>query len=320
MPLRLPPLPALRFFEAAGRHQSFKLAAAELNVTPSAISHGIVGLEAALGVELFVREPRGISLTPIGADYLSYIGEAFSLIAIGTQRLPNHRADRPIALSCAPTFASRWLLPRLAAFRSRWPNVNVTVDTSHRQVGFPVDGFDFAVRMSRAPVAGTAWTRLFGERLVPVCSPAYLQTLRDRHGEFSLQHATLIHVNAASEDWQAWLDATGTEGVDAAAGGLRVDTIQLAFEAAGMGLGVALGRHPLVDGDLASGALIAAHAASMKSSTAYWLVSAENAESAIRRPELADFKRWLAGEAAQFDAPPSADGPPHRDSRSEANG
>ncbi|MGF6505974.1 DNA-binding transcriptional LysR family regulator [Paraburkholderia sp. 32] len=151
MPLRLPPLPALRCFEAAGRHQSFKLAAAELNVTPSAISHGIVGLEGALGVELFVREPRGISLTAIGADYLSYVSEAFSLIAIGTQRLPNHRADRPVALSCAPTFASRWLLPPLAGFRARWPHVVVSVDTSRRQVGFPVDGFDFAIRMSRAP-------------------------------------------------------------------------------------------------------------------------------------------------------------------------
>jgi len=310
MPLRLPPLPALRFFEAAGRHQSFKLAAAELNVTPSAISHGIVGLEEALGVELFVREPRGISLTAVGADYLSYVSEAFSLIAIGTQRLPNHRADRPIALSCAPTFASRWLLPRLAAFRARWPKVNVSVDTSHRQVGFPVDGFDFAIRMSRAPVAGTAWTRLFGERLVPVCSPAYLASLRDAHGDASLRRATLIHVNAASEDWQAWLDATGTDKIDTT-GGLHVDTIQLAFEAASMGLGVALGRRPLVDGDLASGALVEACTQTVASGTAYWLVSTEDADSAIRRPELGDFKRWLVDEAMRFDAhgDAAADGP-----------
>ena len=262
MPLRLPPLPALRFFEAAGRHQSFKLAAAELNVTPSAISHGIVGLEQSLGVELFAREPRGISLTAAGADYLSYVSEAFSLIAIGTQRLPNHRANRPIALSCAPTLASRWLLPRLAAFRARWPDANVTVDTSHRQVGFPVDGFDFAIRLSRAPVAGTAWTRLFGERLVPVCSPAYVDNLRDAHGNIHLRRATFIHVNSASEDWQAWLDGvaidgTAIDGIDLN-DGLRVDTIQLAFEAASMGLGVALGRRPLVDRDLASGALVEA--------------------------------------------------------------
>jgi LysR family transcriptional regulator, glycine cleavage system transcriptional activator len=304
MPLRLPPLPALRFFEAAGRHQSFKLAAAELNVTPSAVSHGIVGLEQALGVELFVREPRGISLTATGADYLSYVSEAFSLIAIGTQRLPNHRADRPIALSCAPTFASRWLLPRLAGFRARWPKVNVSVDTSHRQVGFPVDGFDFAIRMSRAPVAGAAWTRLFGERLVPVCSPAYRETLRDARGNIGLQHATLIHVNAASEDWQTWLEATGAEGIDLT-DGLRVDTIQLAFEAASMDLGVALGRKPLVDGDLASGTLVEAGCATIASTTAYWLVSAESAE---RRPELFDFRRWLVSEAGQFDTPPESTG------------
>lgn len=298
MPLRLPPLPALRLFEAAGRHQSFKLAAAELHVTPSAVSHGIVGLEEALGVQLFVREPRGISLTATGADYLSYVSEAFSLIAIGTQRLPNHRANRPVALSCAPTFASRWLLPRLAQFRAHWPNVNVSVDTSHRQVGFPVDGFDFAVRMSRSPVAGAAWTRLFGERLVPVCSPAYLENLRDAHGHLDLRRATLIHVNAASEDWQAWLDATGADDIETA-DGLRVDTIQLAFEAASMGLGVALGRRPLVDSDLASGMLVEARPQTITSDTAYWLVSAENAE---RRPELLDFRRWLVSEAEQIDA------------------
>jgi DNA-binding transcriptional LysR family regulator len=312
MPLRLPPLPALRFFEAAGRHQSFKLAAAELNVTPSAVSHGIVGLEQALGVELFVREPRGISLTAAGADYLSYVSEAFSLIAIGTQRLPNHRADRPIALSCAPTFASRWLLPRLAGFRARWPKLNVSVDTSHRQVGFPVDGFDFAIRMSRSPVAGTAWTRLFGERLVPVCSSAYLETLRDERGNLELRHAMLIHVNSASEDWQAWLDATGADGIDVT-GGLRVDTIQLAFEAASMGLGVALGRKPLVDSDLASGALVEAGSETIASATAYWLVSAENAD---RRPELFDFKRWLVSEAEPFDTPSEASGPGPRSASS----
>ncbi|MFM0101290.1 LysR substrate-binding domain-containing protein [Paraburkholderia nemoris] len=307
MPLRLPPLPALRFFEAAGRHQSFKLAAAELNVTPSAISHGIVGLEQSLGVELFVREPRGISLTTAGADYLSYVSEAFSLIAIGTQRLPNHRANRPIALSCAPTLASRWLLPRLAGFRARWPEANVTVDTSHRQVGFPVDGFDFAIRLSRAPVAGTAWTRLFGERLVPVCSPAYVDNLRDAHGKVDLRHATFIHVNSASEDWQAWLDGvaidgTAVDGIDLN-DGLRVDTIQLAFEAASMGLGVALGRRPLVDRDLASGALVEASPQTIASSTAYWLVSAQNTDSAETRPELSDFKRWLLSEAEPFANP-----------------
>ncbi|SEE18205.1 DNA-binding transcriptional regulator, LysR family [Rhizobiales bacterium GAS188] len=296
MPLRLPPLSSLRFFEAAGRHQSFKLAAAELNVTPSAVSHGIVALERALGVELFVREPRKLSLTPEGADYLPYVSEALSLIAIGTQRLPHNRANRTIAVSCAPTLASRWLLPRLHNFNTRWPNISVSVDTSRRQVGFPVDGFDFAIRMSRATVAGAAWTRLFGEVLVPVCSPAYRDTLVDDEGNIDLRRATLIHVTLASEDWQAWLDRTGTDGIEIARG-LRFDAIQLAFEAAIMGLGVAMGRRPLVDRDLASQALVEISPA-IVAETAYWLVSSEGAD---HRPDLLGFKRWLLGEAEAFE-------------------
>ena len=152
MPLRLPPLPALRFFEAAGRHQSFKLAAAELNVTPSAISHGIVGLEQSLGVELFAREPRGISLTAAGADYLSYVSEAFSLIEIGTQRLPNHRANRPIALSCAPTLASRWLLPRLGSLRAAHPALDVRVLTTQAALDPRREPVDLAVDVRDAAV------------------------------------------------------------------------------------------------------------------------------------------------------------------------
>lgn len=297
MPLRLPPLASLRFFEAAGRHQSFKLAAAELNVTPSAVSHGIVGLEQSLGVELFVREPRKLSLTPEGADYLPYVSEAFSLIAIGTQRLPNNRANRTIAVSCAPTLASRWLLPRLHNFSNRWPDISVTVDTSRRQVGFPVDGFDFAIRMSRAPAAGAAWTRLFGEQLVPVCSPSYRDTLVDEAGNIDLHRATLIHVTSASEDWQAWLDARGIDGIEAA-GGLRFDTIQLAFEAASTGLGVALGRRPLVDRDLATAALVEISPEAIVAETAYWLVSSEGAD---HRPDLSQFKLWLLREAEAFE-------------------
>jgi len=256
-----------------------------------------VGLEQALGVELFIRESRRLSLTPEGADYLPYVSEALSLIAMGTQRLPNHRANRTIAVSCAPTLASRWLLPRLHGFSKRWPNVSVSVDTSRGQVGFPVDGFDFALRMSRAPVAGAAWTRLFGERLVPVCSPAYRDTLVDEAGAIDLRRATLIHVTPASEDWQAWLDGGGIAGVESA-GGLRFDTIQLAFEAAIEGLGVALGRRPLVDRDLAAGALVVLSPEERIAQTAYWLVSADGAN---HRPDLLRFKQWLLREAEAFE-------------------
>lgn len=286
MALRLPPLSALRLFEAAGRHQSFRKAAEELHVTPSAVSHAVVGLEAWLGVALFVREPRRLALTAEGAEYLPYVSEALSLIAIGTQRLPSRHATREIRITAAPTVASRWLLPRLPRFAAEWPNVSVTVDTSHRQAGFPVDGFDFAIRLSRAPAAGAEWTRLFGQILMPVCAPSYPH----RH---DLGQARLLHVTSVSEDWPAWCEATGTPLTEA---GMRFDALTLAWEAAAAGMGVALGCRPLVDRELAAGTLVATGHPAIAAETAYWLVSAEGAE---RRPELRAFRRWLLAEAAE---------------------
>ncbi|OZI61034.1 LysR substrate-binding domain-containing protein [Bordetella genomosp. 11] len=291
MPLRLPPLSPLRFFEAAGRLQSFRLAAAELKVTPSAVSHGIAGLEEYLGVQLFDRGPRGLSLTPAGADYLAYVSEALAVLAVGTRRLPAPRARPGLSLTCAPTFASRWLVPRLAAFRARWPDVDVSLDTSPRQAGFPTDGFDFAIRMSRTAAAGPAWTRLFAERLVPLCSPAYRDSLCGPGGDADLRRAVLIHVPAASEEWQDWLQATGLENMEPA-GTMRVDRLDLAFEAAVAGLGVALGRRPLVDDEIAAGTLVAA-GPTIDAETAYWLVARDGAD---QEPALAGFRLWLLDE------------------------
>lgn len=293
MPLRLPPLPALRLFEAAGRLRSFKLAAAELGLTPSAVSHAIVGLEETLGTKLFVRGPRGLSLTAAGGDYLAYVGEALSLIAVGTQRLPSRRGDRAIAISCAPAFASRWLLPRLSTFTRRWPKVGVTIDTSRRHVGFPVDGFDFAVRMSRSPAGGLSWVRLMTEELVPVCSPSYREKLLTSAGDVDFARATLIHVTTASEGWQSWLEARGVGDIDTK-GGLRFDTVDLALGAATAGLGMAIGRRPLVDRELEAGDLVEAVTDAIPAETAYWLVSAPDGEG---RPEVRDFRRWMLTEA-----------------------
>jgi DNA-binding transcriptional LysR family regulator len=296
MPQRLPPLNALRLFEAAARHRSFKLAAAELNVTPGAVSHGIGALEKVLGVELFVREPRGLSLSAAAEHYLPYIAEAFSLIAIGTQTLPGRRTRRAIAVTCAPTLAARWLVPRLPDFRARWPNIDVTIDTSRRQAGFPVDGFDFGLRLSRGPVDGASWQRLFGERLVPLCSPAYRAGLTGADGIPDLARAALIHVDTASQDWQAWMDGAGIDGLDLQ-GGLRFDTVQLAFDAAAAGLGVVIGRRPLVDRELVAGTLVEASATSVETQTAYWLCETPQASA---RADLVAFRDWLVAQAAEF--------------------
>ncbi|VVD99760.1 Glycine cleavage system transcriptional activator [Pandoraea iniqua] len=295
MPPRLPPLSALRLFEAAGRHQSFKRAAAELHLTPSAVSHGIVGLEQTLGIALFTRSPQGLSLTPEGVDYLAYVTEAFSLLMTGTRRLPTRDSTRAIALTCAPTLASRWLLPRLSRFTQRMPDVDVTLDTSRRQVGFPTDGFDFAIRLSRAPVASDTWHRLFGEQFVPVCSPAYHAAHANAHGKIDLQAVTRIHVSSASEDWQGWIEGAGVDDFDAR-GGLSFDSIQMAFDAAIIGLGVVIGRRPLVDEYLANGALMPAHGITTTSQGAYWLICADDIEP---HPACTAFRDWVIEEASQ---------------------
>lgn len=296
MALRLPPLPSLRLFEAAGRHQSFKLAADELGITPSAISHGIVALERWLAIDLFDRGPRGLKLTDAGADYLPYVSEALSMIATGTQRLPSVRADRRIVISCAPTFASRWLLPGLHCFRERYPKITLAIDTSHRKVGFPVDGVDLAIRMGQGAWPGLSSTRLIAESLVPVCSPAYLGTLRTRGGRVDLTKATLLHLSTVTEDWAAWLKAAGIKDLDLAKG-LHFDTVDLLLAAAATGLGIAIGRRPLVDAELANGVLVQAADHVVASATAYWLVGSAAAEG---RPDIVAFKRWLIGEIAQL--------------------
>ena len=268
MALRLPPLAALRLFEAAGRLQSFKLAAEELRLTPSAVSHGIVALERWLGVSLFERRTNGVILTSAGKDYLAFVSEALAMIAVGTRRLPSAHGARRVSISLPPTFASRWLLPRIAEFRLRCPEIALTFDTSHRQVGFPVDNVDLAVRMARAPWPDLPSTCLFTERLVPVCSQEFLS----RHNvPLDLTAVPLLHVASTTEDWAAWLEATGAVDIDLSSA-LNFDTVHMATDAAVAGLGVAMGRRPLIDPELANGRLVVAAAPEIEATTGYWLV------------------------------------------------
>lgn len=287
MPRRLPPLPLLRLFEAAARHQSFKLAAQELGVTPSAVSHGINSLEKWLDIDLFERGPRGISLTAAGADYLPYISEALSVIATGTQRMPARRGDLLVRVSSAPTFAIRLLIPALRLFRQRHPAITVSLDTSQEHVAVPRDDIDLAIRMDQHPDPSLAATPLLKERLVPVCSPSYLRSLHK--GRAQLSQATLLHVTTVKEDWSIWLEATGQRTIDLSSG-LRFDKINLAFGAAAAGLGVAMGRRPLVDSELRSGALVQAHDTEIESATSYWLIGLSKGDE---RPAVAAFRQWL---------------------------
>jgi LysR family transcriptional regulator, glycine cleavage system transcriptional activator len=289
---RLPPLRLLRLFEAAGRHKSFKLAAQELGVTPSAVSHGIHSLEKWLGVALFSRGPRGLSLSAAGREYLPYISDALSAIAVGTQRIPDRRDERQVRVSCAPTFAFRLLMPALQRFRQRHPTFTVSLDTSRERVIFPDPGVDLAIRMDQGPNPKLSATRILAEHLVPVCSPSYLRSLIRREGRPAFSRATLLHVTTVTEDWSTWLQAAG-QGAAGLGPGMRFDKIYLALGAAVAGLGVAIGRRPLVHAELSSGALVQADDRVIGCATSYWLVGSG---AARERPAVTAFRRWLIDE------------------------
>jgi LysR family glycine cleavage system transcriptional activator len=293
MAFRLPPLSSLRVFEAAARHTSFRKAAGELNLTASAVSHGVQTLESWLGVELFHRGARGLRLTSAGEIYAPLVNQALGMLAKATEQLPGRKATGTLSLSSAPTFANKILLPRLDKFTAQFRDLRVTIDTSLRPVDLTLDDFDLAIRFAPAEKPAANWTLLAEETMVPVCSP----NLKKEFGEAPLvkvlSRAPLIHVTSLSFDWQHWFQATGIEVPASIDGGLRVDTVQMAFDAAACGLGIVLGRRPLVDDDMASGRLVALGGPTVSSGYSYWLVASEGE---YQTPEVKVFRQWLLAE------------------------
>lgn len=292
MKLRLPPLSALQIFDAAARCSSFKTAAEEMHVTASAVSHSIQTLEEWLGVELFRRTGRSVTLTPAGEVYFPYVNRALCILAGATEQIPGRRSTGAMTISCAPTFANRWLLPRLSSFTKANPSLRVSIDTSHRRVDLPLEGFDAAIRMASDERAGKGWSRLVRETLVPVCTRELLAKFQNNDSGKIFASAPLIHVTSVSSDWREWTDAVGIQLPETAAA-LRVDTIQLALDAAKQGLGIAIGRRPIVDDDLASGRLVAVSHHSVTSATSYWFVTSD---SNFEFPEIKQLRKWLLDE------------------------
>ncbi|MGE3709158.1 MAG: LysR substrate-binding domain-containing protein, partial [Hyphomicrobiaceae bacterium] len=254
MAFRLPPLTAVREFEAAARHLSFKAAAEELHVSPSAISHGVQTLEAWLGATLFERDPRGLSLTDDGMRLFEPVRRAFEGLARATDAVPGRKAEGTLSVSVAPTFGSRWLIPRLVRFTERYPDITVMMDTERTYVDLPSAGIDLAIRMAGQTQPGGTWLRLVRESFVPVCSPAFLAGARGASATDILTAGPLIHVTSVSEDWNWWFSRNGL--AQPATPLLSFDTIHLAIDAAIGGLGIALGRKPIIDGDVAAGRLV----------------------------------------------------------------
>lgn len=297
---RLPPLNALRAFEAAARHLSFSAAAEELSVTLSAISHQIRHLEELLDVPLFLRSPRGLRLSEEGALLLPGLTLGFDHFADAVGKLADRKTEGVISVSMLSTFAMYWFIPRLPHFQTQHPDIDVRIATGSTPADVDRDGFDCSIRYGTADAwPDMAATRLFEETLVPVCIPALARDLKKPADLVGLKR---LHARLRREDWALWALAAGLEkhrDFDAAAGPV-FDTRSLVIQAALQGLGVAVLDPILVADHLDTGRLVKPFDVSSLQGGAYWLVCPP---ARAETPRLRALRAWLLDEAAGV--PPS---------------
>jgi len=292
----LPSLNGLRAFEAAARHLSFTRAAAELNVTQTAISHQIRRLEEQLGVRLFLRQSRALLLTREAQEYLPAVRAAFEDLRLATERLRRPEKAQALTVSTMASLAAKWLLPRLAGFQEAHPGIEVRISTSSHLVDFRREEVDVAIRYGRGRWPGLTADWLMAEDIFPVCSPALLTGAKPLKRPQDLAHHTLIHATLSREDWQLWLTAAGLPTALASRPGLNFDLSLMALQAAIDGLGVALGRTPFVEADIAAGRLVVPFDVKLPAEAGFYVVAPqETAET----PKIALFRDWLIATVAK---------------------
>jgi LysR family glycine cleavage system transcriptional activator len=291
MTARLPSLNGLRAFEAAARHLSFTLAASELNVTQTAISHQIRRLEEELGIRLFIRQNRALALTPEARDYLPGVRAAFNDLRLATDRLLRKDDDKVLTVSTLASLAAKWLLPRLTDFQEAHPGIDVHITTSTSLVDFQRDDVDAAIRYGRGQWPGLRADWLMADELFPVCSPSLLRGDKPLRQPEDLRGYPLLHTsNANSDDWRLWLTAAGLPADIAKQPGITFDMIFMTIQAAIDGIGVAMGRTSYVSDDIAKGRLVVPFKIALPADAGFYLVSPEGRREA---PKLAAFRQWM---------------------------
>ncbi|WP_063994608.1 transcriptional regulator GcvA [Bradyrhizobium sp.] len=291
MTARLPSLNGLRAFEAAARHLSFTLAASELSVTQTAISHQIRRLEEELGIRLFVRQNRALALTPEARDYLPGVRAAFNDLRLATDRLLRKDDDKVLTVSTLASLAAKWLLPRLTDFQEHHPGIDVRITTSTGLVDFQRDNVDAAIRYGRGQWPGLRADWLMADELFPVCSPSLLRGDKPLRCPEDLKSHMLLHTsNANSDDWRLWLTAAGQPADIARQPGITFDMIFMTIQAAIDGIGVAMGRTSYVRDDIAKGRLVVPFKIALPADAGFYLVAPEGRREA---PKLAAFRDWM---------------------------
>jgi LysR family glycine cleavage system transcriptional activator len=290
---RLPPLNALKAFEAAARHESFTRAAEELCVTQGAVSHQVKALEAELAIKLFNRERQRLIITEAGKDYLNVVRDALDRIAVGTERLLQRQNAGVLTVSTSPDFAAKWLVHRLGHFAEAHPGIDLRVSATLHHVDFAREEVDLAVRHGDGNWPGFDTVRLSAEQLFAVCSPKLLSGRRRLAKPADILKFPLLHLDSRA-DWTNWLQAVGLDGADVAHGPL-LNRASMVIDAAINGQGVALARTTLAAWDLINGRLVRPFPESLRLSKTYWIICPK-ATAAL--PKIVTFREWLLAEAS----------------------
>jgi DNA-binding transcriptional LysR family regulator len=291
----LPPLNAIRAFEAAARRGSFADAALDLNVTHWAVGKQIRLLENWFGLPLFERRARGVALTDDGAELLADVTAAFSRLVSASDRLGQTRSPRRVSgvvrINVPTSFASGWLIPRLRDFQAEFPNIEVKLSTTSRKLRYVGDAYDIGIRLRREPGVHFKFRPLLKDVQLPACSPDILRT-RPLTTVSDLRSHTLLHSSTARAAWPTWLALAGGANVTPAHQ-FEFDHVHLQLQAAVDGLGVAMASLPLIERELAAGRLVCPLTRPEWQAGEYFVVSGNDAESVATR----NFRNWIVAEA-----------------------
>ena len=295
---RLPPLNALRAFEAAARHLNFSRAADELAVTPGAVSQQIQNLEDYVGAALFKRTPKGLLLTDAAQTALPALREAFDRLAEAASLLTAAVDGRRLTVSVAPSFAAKWLVPRLGQFEAAHPQVDVWLSADMEVVDFALGEIDLAIRYGAGRYPGLEVVKLMSETVIAVASPELLEANPINTPGDLAQHI-LLHdgspdADDSCPDWTMWLAARGVRDIDGARGP-RFNQSSLVIEAAVGGRGVALAKRALAQADLDAGRLVTPFDIATAVDFAYYVV---HPKAKGRLPQVKAFVSWITAQAA----------------------
>jgi len=293
---RLPPLNAVRAFDAVARHGSVTGAARELCVTQGAVSRHVTALEGWLGATLFTRAQRGVTLTAKGSAYFRTINGALDQIDFATRQMQTSPEGNLLRLKLPPTFAIRWLVPRLARFHALHPKIDVQITTSHQRADFARDDVDVAIHSEAQPPKSPGYRKLFGETLLPVCAPGLLKRGAPLRVPRDLRKHVLLCSLNRPRDWPVWLAAARIRDIDGNSG-LKFENAALAYQAAADQLGVMIAQAALVEDDLRTGRLVAPLALRVPTRGGYYLQFRTDQR---KTKPVEVFEEWVVEEAGKL--------------------